>query len=275
MALGGLPCSCCAPGCLISSSVPRCYRRAPGKGAVCVGWGKSPAARLPALEPQPPPGSLWCLPRSLPSASRDGDGERCKKPGTWLWELCLDSRARVWIAPGGVTAAVCSAPRLRRVQGAQSGVVTCGHREQSPQTAPKKAQHLHGVVPSPTCRVSSFYFMGNIFTPCLQRNQKADGARCPSWPQHPARCAWQGQASAPSHLYTLWSSPHAAQHPETPAPSTQEPPHPSCSGRGCVHGLLEKTFSSVSVINSSLPPRTPAIASISVAPHSSSAVKYL
>lgn len=226
--MGGLPCSCCAPGCLISSSVPRCYRRAPGKGAVCVGWGKSPAARLPALEPQPPPGSLWCLPRSLPSASRDGDGERCKKPGTWLWELCLDSRARVWIAPGGVTAAVCSAPRLRRVQGAHSGVVTCGHREQSPQTAPKKAQHLHGVVPSPTRRVSSFYFiLWGTFSPRVCRGierQKERGARPgPSTlPTMPGRGRHRHQVIfTPSGAAPMLPSTLRPQHPAPRSPPIQ------------------------------------------------------
>lgn len=136
----------------------------------------------------------------------------------------MDSRARVWIAPGGVAA--CCLLSAAAPQGAGCTWRGCHprvHGAETPNstqksTAPAKGRsqpHLQGFI-------FLFSFKGNVFTPCLQRNRKADVARCPSWPQHPARRAWQGQASAPSRLCTLWSSPHTAQHPETPAPSTQE-----------------------------------------------------
>lgn len=103
------------------------------------------------------------------------------------------------------------------------------------------------------------------------------GALRPS-PQHPSKRpyaglvshgAWPGAASS-----TQAPSGAAPSPPHTLRPSAQEPPEPLWLWV-CAHGLLERTFSSVSVINSSLPPWTPAIASVSVAPHSSLAVKYL
>lgn len=179
---------------------------------------------------------------------------------------CLRGSAGRRSPPSHIPGVVPEPPDQHRQRGARAR--GCSRRSGTPHGArdvkrgPSKepACSRHRALPTPPAGLLGVFpvkYLHSVFPEELAV-PVSDPARCP---RHPAEVG---------HHHTLRTKPKTVRPPKL---------HPgtlwSRFGRGCGHVLLEKSFSSVYVINSSLPPRTPAIASISVAPHSSSAVKYL